>query len=92
MKKQAKTSSNNTKDINMEYFSSIASGSVGKPIKNIQPDKKLFHRDLDLIHFSTCHYKLQGTFDRHYWASIPYVFEQECRLGAGLLKYASLNN
>lgn len=72
----------------MEYFSSIASGLVGKPMNDLQPNEQLFHRNLDLIRFSTCHYSLRGTFDRHYWTSIPYVFEQECRLGSGILGYA----
>jgi len=76
----------------MGYFSSIASGLVDKPINNVQPDDQLFHGNLDLINFSKCHYRLQGTFDKHYWASIPYTFEQECRLGTSLLKYALLNN
>jgi hypothetical protein len=78
----------NIKATLMEYLSSIASGLVGKPINDFQPDKQVFHGDLNLIEFSTCHYKLRGTFDQHYWASIPYVFEQECRLGSAILRYA----
>jgi hypothetical protein len=75
----------------MEYFSSIASGLENKPIKDVQPDEHLFQGNNNLIKFSKCHFRLQGTFDRHYWASIPYSFEQECRLGVSLLRYASLN-
>jgi lysyl-tRNA synthetase class 2 len=73
-------------------LSSIASGLTGQPTNNVQLSEDLFRKEMDLINFSKCHAALVGTFDRHYWASIPYVFEEECRLGVGIMKYASLKH
>lgn len=69
-------------------LSKIASGEKGKPSKNFEPDLSVLKENSDKLTFADTHFKLRGTFDEHYWASIPYIFEQECRLGAGLIEYA----
>lgn len=72
-----------------QSLSKIASGDEGKPNRNFAPDQSILEKNANLQTFADTHYKLRGTFDEHYWASIPYVFEQECRLGSGLLTYAT---
>jgi hypothetical protein len=44
--------------------------------------------DLDCSVFSDTHRRLWGHFDNHYFASIPYRLEEECRLGSAMLAFA----
>jgi hypothetical protein len=71
-----------------EFFSTTASGEAGMPIRAPQLDHRFFPLDLTFRRFSALHPLRQGPFDRHYLSSIPYRFEEECRLGSAILKYA----
>jgi hypothetical protein len=71
-----------------EFFSTTASGRAGMPVRPPWLDHRLFPQDLTFRRFSTLHPLRQGPFDQHYLSSIPYRFEEECRLGCAILKYA----
>ena len=74
------------------FFSMTASGQAGQPIQPAQLDRRLFPPDLTFRRFSALHPLRQGPFDQHYLCSIPYRFEEECRMGCAILKYARAKN
>lgn len=69
-----------------EFFERTASGLGGVPDRAIPTvDLGLLDFDLDCAVFSDTHRSLWGPFDKHYFASIPYRLEEECRIGSSLL-------
>ncbi len=74
------------------FFERTASGRGGAPdLAQPQPDLSLMDFDLDCAVFADTHTRLFGIFDQHYYASIPYRLEEECRLGAAVLSFALQN-
>ncbi|CAH0343214.1 class I SAM-dependent methyltransferase [Rhizobium sp. CECT 9324] len=72
-----------------DFFERTASGKGGAPdLAKPQPDMSLLDFDLDCAVFFDTHRYLWGPFDSHYFASIPYRLEEECRLGAAMLTFA----
>jgi hypothetical protein len=72
-----------------EFFERTASGKGGAPdLAEPKIDISLLDFDLESAIFADTHRRLWGNFDRHYFASIPYRLEEECRLGAALLSFA----
>ena len=70
------------------FFESTASGQGGAPdLGEPEVDLSLLDFDLDATVFSDTHRRLWGKFDSHYFASIPYRLEEECRLGAAMLSF-----
>jgi hypothetical protein len=70
------------------FFESTARGLGGMPdIDRPKPDMKLLDFDLDCKTFWDTHRRLWGHFDNHYFASIPYRLEEECRLAAAILSF-----
>ncbi|MCE2134587.1 hypothetical protein GPU20_01975 [Streptococcus thermophilus] len=39
------------------------------------------------LYFYLNHRKLQGQFDKHFYSSIPFILEEECRVGSALKDY-----
>ena len=70
------------------FFSSTAAGRSGMPSQRPDVDRRLLRRDSLTAQFIALHEKRQGPFDQHYLSSIPYRFEEECRLGTAILRYA----
>lgn len=70
------------------FFSTTASGQSGMPVRPPQLDRRFFPLDQTFRRFSALHPLRQGPFDKHYLSSIPYRFEEECRMGSAILKYA----
>jgi hypothetical protein len=71
------------------FFERTASGQGGAPdLAEPELDMGLLDFDLDAAVLSHTHRRLWGTFDSHYFASIPYRLEEECRLGAAMLSFA----
>lgn len=71
------------------FFERTASGQGGAPdLARPQPDVSLLDFDLDCTIFADTHARLSGIFDHHYYASIPYRVEEQCRLGAAVFSYA----
>lgn len=71
------------------FFERTASGQGGAPdLAEPELDMSLLDFDLDTAVFSDTHRRLWGKFDSHYFASIPYRLEEECRLGAAMLSFA----
>ncbi|WP_320200604.1 class I SAM-dependent methyltransferase (plasmid) [Agrobacterium sp. rho-13.3] len=71
------------------FFETTASGlggmpDLGKPV----PDFDLLSHDLDCMTFWGTQQTLWGHFDAHYFASIPYRLEEECRLGSAIFSFA----
>ena len=72
-----------------EFFERTASGKGGAPdLAEPKIDMSLLDFDLESAIFADTHRRLWGNFDSHYFASIPYRLEEECRLGAALLSFA----
>jgi tRNA (cmo5U34)-methyltransferase len=71
------------------FFERTARGEGGAPdLAQPQADLSLLDFDLDCAVFADTHARLSGIFDNHYYASIPYRLEEQCRLGAAVLTYA----
>ncbi|XUY29924.1 class I SAM-dependent methyltransferase (plasmid) [Agrobacterium sp. rho-8.1] len=69
-----------------EFFERTASGLGGAPDRAVPTvDLGLLDFDLECSVFSDTHRSLWGPFDKHYFASIPYRLEEECRIGSSLL-------
>ncbi|WP_164817838.1 class I SAM-dependent methyltransferase [Sinorhizobium meliloti] len=70
------------------FFERTAGGQGGAPdLAEPQIDMSLLDFDLESAVFADTHRRLWGHFDRHYFASIPYRLEEECRLGAAILSF-----
>lgn len=71
------------------FFERTARGLGGMPdLGTPEPDLSLLEFDLDSMVFWDTHRRLWGNFDNHYFASIPYRLEEECRMGAAMLAFA----
>ncbi|MEZ2223392.1 class I SAM-dependent methyltransferase [Rhizobium sp. RCC_161_2] len=71
------------------FFERTASGLGGAPdLGKPEPEMELLSFDLACMTFWDTHKRLWGHFDSHYFASIPYRLEEECRLGAAILSFA----
>ncbi|WP_168878885.1 class I SAM-dependent methyltransferase [Rhizobium sp. P28RR-XV] len=70
------------------FFERTASGLEGAPdLGRPEPEMDLLSFDLDCMTFWDTHRRLWGHFDSHYFASIPYRLEEECRLAAAILLF-----
>ncbi|OGE56378.1 hypothetical protein PENARI_c003G12220 [Penicillium arizonense] len=80
----------------LNWFESTARGQTGRTIKNPEVDKRLFDKALleqngerfaqFLEVFNTI--KQSSLFVNHYYASIPYRIEENCRLGNAVIHYS----
>lgn len=74
------------------FFSGTAAGLRDKPIKAYRGNELLLLKmsNCKLLHLFFIEYrKRQSNFEKHFASSIPYIMENECRMGAALLKYFS---
>lgn len=70
------------------FFERTASGLGGAPdLGKPEPEMELLSFDLACMTFWDTHKRLWGHFDSHYFASIPYRLEEECRLAAAILLF-----
>ena len=70
------------------FFERTASGLESAPdLGTPEPRMNLLSFDLDCMTFWDSHRRLWGHFDSHYFASIPYRLEEECRLGSAMLLF-----
>ncbi|SFB64626.1 hypothetical protein SAMN03159496_06515 [Rhizobium sp. NFR07] len=71
-----------------EFFEQTARGTANQPdMGKPYADEVLLGKDVDCLAFADTHRRLWGAFDNHYFASIPYRLEEECRLGAAILRF-----
>lgn len=71
------------------FFDRTASGQSGAPdLSEPEIDMGILDFDLDVAVFADTYQRLRGTFDSHYVASIPYRYEEACRMGAAILPFA----
>ncbi|WP_312948372.1 class I SAM-dependent methyltransferase [Agrobacterium sp.] len=71
-----------------EFFERTASGLEGAPDFGAPlHDPALLSHDVDCLSFADTHRRLWGKFENHYFASIPYRLEEECRLGAAIFRF-----
>lgn len=73
------------------FFSNTASGEGNKPYKDVKPDTRLFCSK-EIEHFSQQLINNSGSFVKHYFASIPYSLEEECRLGNAIINFSRENS
>ncbi|MBN3116827.1 hypothetical protein H4F46_18235 [Pectobacterium brasiliense] len=73
------------------FFSNTASGENNRPYKDVEPDTRLFCNK-EIEHFSQQLINNSGSFVKHYFASIPYSLEEECRLGNAIINFARKNS
>lgn len=69
------------------FFESTALGIGGKPKEVYWGDVTNFKGNQACIDFYWEHRRQRGVFDNHFFSSIPYILEEECRLGARILEY-----
>lgn len=70
-----------------DFFEKTALGELGKPDNTYLGDINLFKNDEKMLFFYLNHRKLQGQFDKHFYSSIPFILEEECRVGSALKDY-----
>ena len=71
-----------------DFFEKTASGLAGAPdLGKPEPEMGLLSHDLNCMTFWDTHRRLWGHFDGHYFASIPYRLEEECRLACAILSF-----
>jgi tRNA (cmo5U34)-methyltransferase len=71
-----------------DFFEQTAGGVANQPDIDLpEADLDLLGQDLACLSFGDTHRKLWGAFDNHYFASIPFRLEEECRLGAAILRF-----
>lgn len=71
------------------FFSTTAAGVNGKPMSVPKVDKRLLSDRDGASRFIDLFVRRMGKFDEHYYTSIPYRLEEECRLGHALLAFAA---
>ena len=70
-----------------DFFEKTALGELGEPNNTDLGDINLFKNDEKMSSFYLNHRKLQGQFDKHFYSSIPFILEEECRVGSALKDY-----
>lgn len=75
-----------------DFFEKTASGEFGEPDNTYLGDISLFKNDEKMSSFYLNHRKLQGQFDKHFYSSIPFILEEECRVGSALKDYLEKRN
>lgn len=70
-----------------DFFSKTAGGEANSPVRDAQADLRLLNDD-NLTTFYHALKKNMGPFLHHYFASIPYSLEEECRLGSAIIQYS----
>lgn len=69
------------------FFDNTASGVAGRPQSPYRGCEKNFNGNSSCIEFYKEHCYQRGIFDDHFFSSIPYILEEECRLGSNILSY-----
>ena len=72
-----------------ESFSHLASGHEGRPITRVQLEADLLGFDRECLDYAAVRALHAGVFNEHFVASLPYILEEQCRLGAALLRHAT---
>ena len=76
-----------------DEFEKLASGMTGRPsVDEVLPEFQLFDTDADILQFYRTYRIYSGKFNLHFLTSIPYILEEECRLGSALLRYLLKQN
>jgi hypothetical protein len=68
-------------------FSDLASGAKGAPDYPVTLSPELLGHDALCLHYATIRNRHASVFNQHFVASLPYVLEEQCRFGAGVLRY-----
>lgn len=68
-------------------FGELVRGDQGVPRHHVALDAKLLHHDRPAMEFAAVREAYSGHFSRHFVASVPFVLEEQCRMGAALLGY-----
>lgn len=72
----------------LESFGRLTTGQDGRPIRKVTLDAALLGQDIDCLDYAVARARYAGIFNEHFVASLPYVLEEQCRLGAALLAHA----
>lgn len=72
---------------NIAAFARIAQGLDGAPMRQVKLDASLLGHDKSCLEYSVVRNRYAGAFNAHFVASLPYVLEEQCRMGAALLEY-----
>lgn len=79
------------KSIRLEHlfpvFAKIANGDAGVPLHVVRYNPDLFDRDPAILAYAEHREIFAGPFNRHFVASLPYVLEEQSRMGSALLTY-----
>ena len=69
-------------------FAQLADGTQGQPQVRVQLDPDLLGHDTESLRFAQTRARHAGVFNEHFVASLPYALEEQCRLGAAILRHA----
>lgn len=71
----------------LSEFSDLATGRKGAPDYPIAFDPSLLGHDALSLQFAEVRDRHAGVFNQHFVTSLPYVLEEQCRLGAAMVRY-----
>lgn len=74
-----------------QEFEDISSGRIQAPIKEIEIAKEFVYGNTKLQRYCDEYRKNMGDFWKHYCASIPFIAEQQCRVGFAILEISRLS-
>lgn len=70
-------------------FAALVTGRKGAPVCDVPLSKELLGHDRRCLEYADARLRHAGAFNRHFTASVPFVLEEQCRLGAALLDYGA---
>ena len=71
-----------------DAFSNLATGTQGRPDVLATLSPNLLQHDALCLRYAEMRSRHVGTFNQHFVASLPYVLEEQCRFGAGVVAYS----
>ena len=72
----------------LPLFSRLANASQGVPLKQVELDPTLLGHDALALDYKLVRDHYAGAFNRHFLASVPFVYEEQCRLGAAIISFS----
>lgn len=69
------------------FFQGVTRGESGMPDRDVKADRRLFFGDKLTEQFCDEYERRICSFSRHFLPSIPFMLENECRLGAALIEF-----
>ncbi|MTH95941.1 hypothetical protein [Roseibium sp. RKSG952] len=71
----------------LEHFEAVSSGQKQVPLKKVLADQRFLDQSDTLNKYHNLFQKNLGAMYKHYIASVPYMLEEQCRMGVALAQF-----